>query len=429
MTDRWAGLHRLRGKLTPERLRNSVVLIDTGLTAVAGVLLVVGAARSLDSRELAAFALAQLATVTTVGVVRASVYGPALATQRTTGQAKIPATWILRIALPAAVVLTGIVGPLVTRAGGQLLPWLSTLLITGGLVLTQDCLRSALLSRKATRGALASDGVSLSIIVLGIVFSLFPASAIGIMLFWAVGQSAAALVAFVAIFLGRHAAREIPSQTLRHTWRIGKWAALDSTFAAVAALLPMFVATLYVGNASAGTYRTLQSAVGPLNILHTTVVTVFGLDAWRTASLDGVRNLQRTVRRLATAMVAGSALYVAVAVPVMIWITGLGGTDLGRIGAIVAIAAILGASTTPFNAASLSMGYQRFGALIRFVVVAASIVISLPIADSRWLPWQDPIGTAMLFAALTTLIGWFASYRYAVRRERKALEDEPRSGA
>ncbi|AKT50534.1 hypothetical protein ADJ73_02995 [Arsenicicoccus sp. oral taxon 190] len=413
----------LRARLAGSR-RNGLMFADTAINALTGVFLVAGAARHLDPRQLAAFSLAQLMVTTMIGILRSAVYGPAMAAQRATGRAVVPADWALAISAPTGVVLSAGLVLLVPGLGADRLRAFLLMAVVAAVVLAQDGLRSALLSRELPAWALVADALTFVALLAPIVLGVMPGSAIGVLVVWAATVGLGLLVSVVGLVRSRHANHV--RQSLRSAWTLGRWATLDAVFAAIAYLLPMFMATLYVGNSAAGTYRVLQTALGPLNIIQTTVVTVFGLDAWQTATLEGLRALKRKVNVLFGGLFGLATACAAVGLPVMIAITHLSDSHLSRIALIVAAHGVMTATTTPFLAASLALGYQKFGAIIRFVVLIACVGVSLPVAGARWVPWHDPIGTAMLLSSGFTLAGWMISYAAASRREEALLAGDDR---
>lgn len=396
------------------RSRNGALLVDTGLSALMGIVVVVLAARSLGAGQLDRFSVAQLLVVTVVGIVRASIYGPAMAAQRTTGRAVIPARWIVTVSVPVAAGIALSFGPVVNSGGGALVPWILCLFVTCTIALMLDATRSALLSRELVAGAIVADACAL--VFLGSLFALgfFHGSEFRTLYGWAVALFGALLIAIGYLLAKKRGGEDVQQQSLRETWKLGRWAALDSSLAAVGSLLPIFVAALVVGGGSAGVYRTLQTALGPLNIIHTTVITSFSLDAWQAADTHGLQRLGRRVRRLTLVMIGMSGLYVGAGLPVMGWVAGLHDPDLGRIMIVVGIAAVMGAATTAPNAGALALGYHKAGALIRGTVLVLSVVISLPQSVHTWVPWSDAIGTTMFMSALLALAGWTVAYRRAM---------------
>lgn len=409
--------------------RNAFLLFDTAATALTNVIVVIAASRSLGPGPLDSFSLAQLVLVMLTQSVRTAIWSPAMAAQRQTGKARIPLTWVAMLA-PAIAVIAGIgMAVLIPRHGNGIVQWWATLSLCCMALLAQDGLRSVLMSRDQTIGALASDCCALAVIAVGTLSGQVPRSAEGILLFWAAAVTLALLVGLA--YLARHReAVTLPAQSLAETWRIGRWGALDATFSSIATLLPFFVATLYVANTSAGPYRILQTAMGPLNILYTTILTAFSLDSWRAADRAGLRALNRKTLRL-TVLLGGLVLaYVAIGIPTMIFIAEVSHPDLWRIALIVGLGGIMGTAVAPANAATLALGYQRFAAFIRFTVVILTVIINLPWSVDHIVPWRDPIGTCMAVTAAVTLIGWVISYLVAYRRElrrpaRALVEEDP----
>lgn len=404
------------------RRRNFLLLLDTAATSLTTMVLVVVAARHLGSRPLSSFGLAQLVVVTTVGGLRAGVYSPALAAQLETGRAHIPLNWVQRVGLPLAVVVSACAGPFMGDGRAGWLKWSLVLLAALTCSIAQDGVRTVLVSVEHVRNALISDLAVLSVMVLLWVTGQMPNSPAGLLLYWA----AAGLVGLVFGLLSLRRVTvpdDLPAQSIRAIWRLSKWAALDIALASVATLLPYFVATAALSADITGIYRTLQTALGPLNIVHTTVVTALGLDAWRLAKLSGLETVHRSVERLTALLTVGSLAYAIAAVILMVAVTGLDSPNLYRIAIIMIFTATLGAANSGFNAAALALGYQRSGAILRAIIVTVSVVISLPWAARTWVPWHDPIGVTAIVSAVVTFLGWAISYYVGYQNQRRHLLD------
>lgn len=399
--------------------RNWLILIDTGTTALTGVVLLVGAARSLAPELLSTFAVAQLIIVTAVGILRAAFYSPAMAAQRTTGPASIPLRWSVTIAQPASFVVTGVVVLLVRSPTWPL--WLLSVVIAVSVYLSQDALRNVLVSRNQPKAVLFAD-LSTCVLVLGTVaLHRVPSSPSALMLFW--GAAGMPGLVYAVVRARRGGAASEPDQTLSDTWKLGRWGAADACLAAVASLVPMVVSTALISTTASGTYRLLQTALGPLNILFTAVLTVLMLDSWHTTSPAGLKSLRRKVRTILLAMVGGTILYLPLALPALAWVSGLQGPDLTRAAVIVGFVGLLGSASTPLIGAALALGRQHWGVGIRLVTVAIAIAVS--VGSGSWVPWQDPIGASMLASATVVLVGWAIAYTVANRREGVRLLKQP----
>jgi O-antigen/teichoic acid export membrane protein len=402
--------------------RDVLVLVDTALLSLSSVLLLVIAARALPTAGLTAFSLAQPLVATAIGAQRATFLSPALVAQRTAGRGWVSAGWIPRVSLPIAAVVV-LIGTLTLGLSER-----RPLVVAGALTvaavaaLAQDVLRYRLLSRDRLRGAIRSDLVAA-------LLTAATALLIPVVRDWAVllavwGCWLLIAVGIAALGLRSRAGEErLPDIRMRDAWRLGRWSGLDSLLGTVSYLLPLFISSLVLGSAFAGAYRLLQSANGPLNILDTAIVTSFGLTAWAIQDAADIQRLRARVRKLVVVMALVAAGYLVIAEVAIVLLSGLQSPDLLRIAAIVLIAGMLGAVTTPLSAASLALGYQKGGAMIRAVVVVVSILISLSAAIGLPLPWNDPIGTVALFAPIATGVGWFVFYRRAAAR---ALADAQR---
>jgi len=391
--------------------RNWVILFDTGTTSLTSVVLLLGAARQLAPESLSTFAVAQLIIVTAVGILRAGVFGPAMAAQRTTGRASIPLRWSVTIAQPASLLATAVVVFLVPRPEGWL--WLPSVALAGAVYLAQDALRNVLVSRNALKPILIADVVTCLLVLGSVTIYGVPGSPPALMLFWCAAGTPGLAYAIVAT--RRHTAQDAPVQSLAETWRLGRWGAVDAGLAAVATLVPMIVSTTFLSMTASGSYRVLQSALGPLNILHSTLLTIMLVDSWQTTTLKGLESLRRKVFKILLCMVGGTVLYLAAALPAMVALSGLRGPDVTRVAIIVALAGLLGSANTPFNGAALSLGRQHWGAGIRLATVALALTVS--VGSNSWVPWQDPIGVSMLGGAAVALAGWTTAYAVANRRE------------
>lgn len=401
--------------------RNLLVLGDTAVNALTGVLMVVGAARALGPADLSNFTLGHLLINTVLGIQRAGLLNPALAAQRSSGRAFLPVSWAFRVSVPLGLVAGASLGPLIGWSAGALLHWALIGALAGAAVLAQDTLRMALISKGRLRLVLVADVLTLLAIGLGTLFRWIPTDPLGVVAYWAGSVLLAVGVGVLTIRIVPRRSECQKPQTLANAWRLGRWSTADTGLAAVATLLPMFTANLLIDPASSGLYRVLQTALGPLNILHTSIMTIFSLDAWGTNSLAGIIRLRTRVRQLVALLGGVSIAYVVVGEMAVVWIARLSGDELVRIAVIVGVTGVLGAMTTPVNSAALALGYQKYGVAVRGLILVSSMAISAAAALGWWVPWDDPIGTSFLVSALVTLIGWGLVYRSATHREVEKL--------
>jgi hypothetical protein len=414
----------LRDRILPggggvTRRRNWLILVDTCVTALTGLALLIGAARALTPAALSSFALAQLIVVTSVGILRPAFYSAAMAAQRTTGPASVPLRWTVTIAQPAALVVTVIIILLVRSPDWP--QWSLSVALAVGIYLAQDAVRNVLVSRSQPAVILLAD-LSTCVLVLGfLALHRGLSSPSALMLFW--GAAGIPGLVFAVVRARRGTAARGREQSLAETWRLGRWGAADAALAAVAALVPMVVSTALISPTASGTYRVLQSALGPLNILFTTVLTVLTLDSWHTASRAGLHSLQRKVVFILFVMLGGALLYLPLALPALAWVSGLQGPDVTRAAVVVGVVGLLTAASTPFVGAALALGRQHWGVGIRLVTVG--IAIAVCVNSSLWVPWQDPIGVSMLGAAVVALVGWVVAYWVANRRESLSMGEQP----
>jgi hypothetical protein len=395
--------------------RNWLILVDTGTTALTGVVLLVGAARSLAPEQLSSFALGQLMIVTAVGILRTALFGPALAAQRTTGRSFIPLRWTGMITPPAALVVSGVIVLFVPSANQP--RWLLSVVIAAAVYLAQDGIRNVLVSRNQPKPILIADLTTGVIVMVTVALQQLPHSPSALMAFW--GAAAVPGLVYAMVKARRGKPEGGRDQTLSQTWRLGRWGAVDASLAAVASLLPMIVSTALVSATASGTYRVLQSALGPLNIVFSTVLTVLMLDSWHASSEAGLTSLRHQVKTILLAMVGGSLVYLPVALTAMVWLSQLHGPEVVEAAVVVGAAGLLGAAATPFTGAALARGRQHWGVVIRVVTVAIAVGVS--IGSGAWVPFSDPIGLSMLGGAVVVLVGWAIAYTVADRQERHRL--------
>ncbi|MDP9694964.1 UNVERIFIED_ORG: O-antigen/teichoic acid export membrane protein [Arthrobacter globiformis] len=410
------------GIINSIKSRNVLVILNTAVAAAASVVLLLGAARAMDQRALSDFSLVQLLVVTAVMLQRSTLLSPALATQRMAGRTVIPLAWAARVSLPAAVVVAGCLSVAFGSDGGHYIQWFFAGLAAGGAALVQDTVRYGLLSRGLTSVAVLSDAFWLLLILATLIAPVWFADPLVLTFYW--GLTGVASVAIGLIPLVFQISKSAPPPTrasIRKTWRLGKWSGIDAVLSAAATLMPMLFTAFVLGSAEAGTYRVLQSALGPINILCTSMITLFGLDSWQLTTAEQLKLLSKRVTRAVIAMIAFTTAYVAFAEILMIGLSGISSPELLRIAVIVGVVGIIGSATSPVSAASLALGYQRHGAVLRFVIVVFALLASFASAVDIWLPWNDPIGTVTLFAAAAGLAGWLFSYKIAMKRETNAL--------
>jgi O-antigen/teichoic acid export membrane protein len=417
---------KLSSLVNVAKKRNVLVMLNTAFAAATSVVLLLGAARAMDQEGLSDFSLVQLVVMTTVMLQRSTLLSPALATQRTAGRTVVPIAWVGIVSLPTALVLAGCLSIAFGSSGGHYVEWFFAGLVAGGATLAQDTFRYCLMSRDLTSTAIVSDSCWLLLILATLVMPSWFADPFALTVYWGGSGIVSLLLALVPLLL--HASRNVAvkNASIRQTWRLGKWSGIDALLSAIATLSPMLFTAFVLGSSEAGTYRVLQSALGPINILCTSMITVFGLDSWKLTSRLQLRSLSKKVARGVIGMTIFTAAYVAFAEYIIIFLSGLESPDLLRIAVIVGIVGVIGSATSPLSAAALSLGYQRHGALLRLVIVVFAVLVSLAAAAGVWLPWNDPIGTVTIFAAVAGVLGWLLSYKVAMARETKILMSERR---
>lgn len=398
------------------RLRASwptlLIIVDGGVTALANVLSLTIAAKLLDSAHFSQFALIQLVVVTGVMVQRAFVLAPGLAAQKEHGRGTFSPNLIMRLSLPCGLVVGG--GVLLGSRGDptQLFLVLASSIATWG-ALSMDVVRYCLLTSGRRLLMLSVNALWGGLLVVGLL--ILPPSSAGYLAAWGM---AALLIAGITSAQYLRAVPGVRQMRLKQIWSLGRWSGLDASMSAAANLLPMLAASAIADGGLVGTYRLLQSTLGPLNIISASLVTIYSVDAWKLSDPPELNALNRRVRRYSLVMFAGTALYVSGAEAFVMSLTDRWTTDNLRICVIVAIAGITGALTASYSAGALALGAQKSGALLRVFIVTWSMCITLLPRIGVTLPWNDPIAPVTLFAAIFGLIAWTVAYRRALHKSR-----------
>lgn len=408
------------GLLAKLKHRNVLVVVNTAIAAASSVVLLLGAARSMGQQQLSDFSLVQLIIMTSVMLQRSAFLAPALSTQRANGKTVIPLSWVALVSVPLAVAIAGLISVAFGADGNRYAEWFLAGLVAGVAALAQDTLRYCLMSRGLTARAVFSDGCWLLLIFVTLFFPGNFHLALDLTIYWGLSGALAVALALLPLLRGGRGS-EVPNALVKTTWRLGKWSGLDAILSAAATLSPMLMTALVLGSADAGTYRVLQSSLGPINILCTSLITMFGLNAWQLTSRSQLRVLRKQVSIAVISSSIFALLYIALAETLIIALSGLRSTDLLRIAVIVGVVGLIGSAAAPLSAAALALGYQRHGALLRLVIVIFSLLVSFLGSSGAWLPWGDPIGTVTLFASVAGLIGWSFSYRHAIRKETSIM--------
>ncbi|OYC97790.1 hypothetical protein CI089_04455 [Microbacterium sp. Yaish 1] len=279
------------------------------------------------------------------------------------------------------------------------------------------------ISRDMPRYAVIMDIAWVGMLVIGGLIVIAQPSWLSFAYGWSVcGALACAVGAVIAIKAEGPKSRA--TVTLAGTLRLGRWSGLDNLLSVTANLVPMAVATLTIATPLAAVYRVLQTALGPLNIVNTTLMASFGLNSWRLTSVEALRDLRSRVKKSVMVLLAATILYVGLAFTIIILAAGISWSDSIRVVAVLFVAAILGAWTSPLAAASSALGYQFLGLIVRILVVTFSIFISWTVSAGVNAPIDDPIGAVALVAALLGILGWGVGYVLAMRREHRVLGSE-----
>lgn len=395
------------------------IALDTAITAAINASLLIIGSRTLGSSELTALSMMQLFASSAVILQRSTLLSPGLAARRAIGaKAAIPLRWS-SLSVSLLSLSASFIGPLV--AAGSYPYWLAVVLSLTfcASLLLQDYLRYVFFSREATHLALGMDVLWLIASVIFVAIPLVHPSWATLALTWAGASFLSTGTA--AVFCRKRIMSNVSHVRLADTLRLGRWSGLDNLMSVFANLLPMTVATLAFATPLASSYRVLQTALGPLNIINTTLVAGFGLSSYKLTSRLEIDKLGKRVRRSVVLLGGATLGYVAIAFFAISTLSGISGNTAVRVSVILAVAALLGAMTTPPMAASSALGYQAIGVLVRVLVVILSISVSLVAAAGGPIPWNDPIGVVAVGAALLGLVGWGIGYVFASRRERSSL--------
>ncbi|WXF91771.1 hypothetical protein WDV91_03185 [Curtobacterium flaccumfaciens pv. flaccumfaciens] len=144
----WRGLRRSA---------NNPLLLAQAFSSVSGALAMVIAVGVLPPRQFAIFSLLTLINTTGVGLVRASLTGPALFLLRTDPDARVP----FRYGLIASVAIAALSAPLVWAFGVRSLDALALVTVTFGMPIFYDWLRSRFIAADRRWQAALGDAVRL----------------------------------------------------------------------------------------------------------------------------------------------------------------------------------------------------------------------------------------------------------------------------
>jgi O-antigen/teichoic acid export membrane protein len=416
------------GRLASVAQRPALAIgVDTAAVSACNALMLLLGARALPASELTPLAMFQLILVTVVGLQRATLLSPALAAQRSIGEeGEVPTRWAVVISLPTALTLAWIV-PLLLGASDSYLT-LVALSATGlAALLVQDLLRFVHIARGTAHWAALSDIVWVAAFLLLVTLVPLADAWTSFAVTWVASAWLAVIILLVSSAPWRRQHR--PPISLGGTLRLGRWSGMDNALSASANLIPMVVTSLAVVSPLAGVYRLVQTALGPLNIVNTTLVAVIGRGAWKLTNLRELGRLKRQAIRIAAYLSLATLVYLALAFPLVIIFTGVSSPDLPRIVAIYAFSALCGAIASPFSSSALALGYQFVGLLIRVIVFAFAIAVSILVVQGVWIPWNDPIGLTAIVSSALGLVGWLVGFALANRRERRLLSSRPEPSA
>lgn len=383
------------------RLTVSALFVDQVTSSASNVLLVLCAARAMDTDSFAVFSTYQLVIVTLIGVGRMAIFIPALSTQRHGGRRRIPGLWTT----PVALGLTFAGAPLaawILARGGDLTPALMvTLCAIPVFVYLQDGLRYVRLSESRVGLVLASDSAWIILTVPGVV--VWGSDLLAASFFWALG----ATVGVVILLLPEPS--ELPTTNWREAWRVGKWGLVDAALAGLVIAGPTVAALALFDQTLVATYRVIQSAMAPLNLVNSVLVVSFGLGAWKFGQPDAAQILRRRVRRITARLFGLTTFLLVTGIPASLWFAGISLQVALTPWVVVAIASVAGTWMSARQAASQALGMQHIGALTR--MVSASFVILVLILSARSGAIADPIGTTLIGTTLVGLLGSQAAFR------------------
>lgn len=403
-------LARMRG-------RNGLVLVDTAIASITNIATLLFAARLLSPHQLALFSAFQLIVMTGVGIQRATFLYPALAAQKTHGKAVVPVRWCINVSLPAGILLGAITSLLL---GLEFQPLLGLLAVAGSVsYLLQDVVRYNFFSRGRPIGAVVADAVGLLAIGacwVALTSSNLPRSWVTYGWAWTVSGYVTFVVALFVINRDRQP-HDFQSSRLRSAFALGRWSGADAALSGVASIGPIIASTIVLTSSVAGTYRVFQSALGPLNVLSTSLVTIIGLDAWYLNDRTALAGFRVRIRNMSAILCVGSAIYIGVASFFLLELTDVSGPETGRVVLFVAIAGCVGGLTIPFSAGANALGMQKIGLVLRIVVLGAAAVLVVLSTSHVWLPWDDPVGLLMIVSSVVNAVGWIVAFRLGVSRQ------------
>ncbi len=395
------------------RGRNVILLFDTAINALAGLALMMIAARSLSPGALAEFAVGQMIIVLAIGMLRGALWGPALAAQRKGGRSTIPSGWPLAASAMSVPFLHAALS-LFVGGGGQRTA--AVYLLIWFLASWQDGLRTVCASRGRVRRMFAAD-IASAVSMVGLAILLRPTAATLVLFAWGVSCAIGIVIMLAAPSMWVKGDRLRSLHLRRETWRLGRWALIDGLLASAASLAPIYASFQVMASDDAGVYRVLLTAVGPLNVVHTTLITTYGLDAWQLRDEDALRTLRRRTLRSSIVLGLVSTAYLAFSLPVVASVTGLssGGPKETEM-LVVGVYGVLTGMTAPLVAGALALGYHRHGVLIRLPCLLAAVLVStVPLWGQG--SALDPIGVALAVTAAIAYAGWAISFFVGSRRE------------
>jgi len=292
----WRGLRRSA---------NNPLLLAQAFSSVSGALAMVIAVGVLPPRQFAIFSLLTLINTTGVGLVRASLTGPALFLLRTDPDARVP----FRYGLIASVAIAALSAPLVWAFGVRSLDALALVTVTFGMPIFYDWLRSRFIA--ADRRWQAALGDAVRLVALGPVVLLqftelqFDAAQLQAIVAATAGLSAIVLWARLWSIRITH---WTPYRAYRHQARLQF---LEFAVGQLNATIPMFILGGLGASQLVGGFRFAQTLLGPMNLIFAATSANFIADGATRDSHRSTASLLRRGRQLSTRLIIMSAVVVA----------------------------------------------------------------------------------------------------------------------
>lgn len=397
--------------MTIGRIRNVGLVVDTGVTAATNVLLILVAARTLEGLELTTLTLAQLYLSLSVGLQRALFMTPVFAASGAAGQTLVlPVRWVAGVSILGGLVLgtSSFFG-----LGGET-DWRSGLAIMTGatvVVIAQDYIRYCFISRSRVSEAIIIDTswLLLALTIIVVPYGTWQAC----LALWTLGGAAAALIGLALLLRNSGGGARA---SIREVLVYGKWSGLEAAVSGVSTLAPFVFSALVMSSSSISTYRILQSALGPLNIISAAMLVIVGLGASQLSDPVQIAMARRRAYRQSALLTFLAAVILAVSLPALLLISGYSVRANLTPVLVTFSSGLLGAAAMSVSSLANALGGQRYGFMIRVVVLVISLSLVVMSSDMSPVHLSDPIGSVMLCSAVGGAIGWWWALARLVRR-------------